>query len=58
LKIIFKGSFNVLWTNLWHNSGQKDGSGRWPTEHMFEMFSNLSERADVEASVLSAAGEQ
>jgi branched-chain amino acid transport system ATP-binding protein len=38
--------------------GKKDGSGRWPTEHMFEMFSNLSERADVEASVLSAAGEQ
>ena len=38
--------------------GQKDGQGRWSLENMFEMFSNLRERADVEASVLSGGEQQ
>ena len=38
--------------------GQKDGAGRWSMENMFEMFSNLRERADVEASVLSGGEQQ
>lgn len=38
--------------------GQKDGQGRWSMEDMFEMFSNLRERADVEASVLSGGEQQ
>ncbi len=38
--------------------GQKDSSGRWSMENMFEMFSNLRERADVEASVLSGGEQQ
>ena len=38
--------------------GQKDGMGRWSMENMFEMFSNLRERADVEASVLSGGEQQ
>ncbi|NDH27506.1 MAG: ATP-binding cassette domain-containing protein, partial [Rhodobacteraceae bacterium] len=37
---------------------QKDGQGRWSLENMFEMFSNLRERADVEASVLSGGEQQ
>ena len=36
--------------------GQKDGQGRWKLEDMFDMFSNLRERADIEASVLSGGG--
>ena len=40
-------------------SGQRDGGdGRWSTEDMFELFSNLRERADVEASVLSGGEQQ
>ena len=39
-------------------SGQKDGSGRWSMEDMFTLFSNLRERADVEASVLSGGEQQ
>lgn len=38
--------------------GQKDGAGRWSMEDMFSLFSNLRERADVEASVLSGGEQQ
>ena len=38
--------------------GQKDGDGRWSIEHMFDLFRNLRERADVEASVLSGGEKQ
>ncbi|MCF6231789.1 MAG: ABC transporter ATP-binding protein [Rhodobacteraceae bacterium] len=38
--------------------GQKDGQGRWSMQNMFDMFSNLDERADVEASVLSGGEQQ
>lgn len=38
--------------------GQKDGSGRWSMQNMFDLFSNLKARADVEASVLSGGEQQ
>lgn len=38
--------------------GQKDGKGRWSMEQMFDLFSNLRQRADVEASVLSGGEKQ
>ncbi len=38
--------------------GQKDGQGRWSMEDMFNMFENLRNRADVEASVLSGGEQQ
>ncbi len=38
--------------------GQKDGEGRWSMQNMFEMFENLDNRADVEASVLSGGEQQ
>jgi len=38
--------------------GQKDGAGRWSMQDMFDLFSNLNERADVEASVLSGGEQQ
>lgn len=38
--------------------GQKDGSGRWSMDDMFDLFPNLRERADVEASVLSGGEKQ
>ena len=38
--------------------GQKEGTGRWTMENMFDMFSNLKERADVEASVMSGGEQQ
>jgi len=38
--------------------GQKDGAGRWSMQSMFDLFSNLNERADVEASVLSGGEQQ
>ncbi|MDA1100604.1 MAG: ABC transporter ATP-binding protein [Proteobacteria bacterium] len=38
--------------------GQKDGEGPWTLEHMFELFPNLRERQDVEASVLSGGEKQ
>nr|WP_325251109.1 ABC transporter ATP-binding protein [Amylibacter sp.] len=38
--------------------GQKEEDGRWSMENMFEMFSNLRERADVEASVMSGGEQQ
>lgn len=38
--------------------GQRDGEGRWSMEQMFDLFSNLRQRADVEASVLSGGEKQ
>ncbi|MEM8751886.1 MAG: ABC transporter ATP-binding protein [Pseudomonadota bacterium] len=38
--------------------GQKDGAGRWSMEDMFDLFENLRNRADVEASVLSGGEQQ
>ncbi|MEP3846107.1 MAG: ABC transporter ATP-binding protein [Paracoccaceae bacterium] len=38
--------------------GQKEGSGRWSMQDMFEIFENLGRRADVEASVLSGGEQQ
>lgn len=38
--------------------GQQDGQGRWSMQNMFEMFENLAQRADVEASVLSGGEQQ
>lgn len=38
--------------------GQKDGVGRWSMQDMFNLFSNLDNRADVEASVLSGGEQQ
>lgn len=38
--------------------GQKDGQGRWSMQDMFNMFENLNNRADVEASVLSGGEQQ
>ena len=38
--------------------GQKEEDGRWSMEQMFDMFSNLRRRADVEASVLSGGEKQ
>ncbi len=38
--------------------GQKDGTGRWSMQDMFDMFENLQRRADVEASVLSGGEQQ
>lgn len=38
--------------------GQNDGDGRWSMDDMFNLFENLRERADVEASVLSGGEQQ
>lgn len=38
--------------------GQKDGAGRWSMQDMFDLFENLQNRADVEASVLSGGEQQ
>ena len=38
--------------------GQKTGDSRWSMELLFSQFSNLRERADVEASVLSGGEQQ
>jgi branched-chain amino acid transport system ATP-binding protein len=38
--------------------GAKDGDGRWSMQDMFDMFSNLQERADVDAAVLSGGEKQ
>ena len=38
--------------------GQKDGDGRWKMEDMFDMFPNLRERADVDASLMSGGEKQ
>lgn len=37
---------------------QRDGAGRWSMQDMFDMFENLGQRADVEASVLSGGEQQ
>lgn len=37
---------------------QKDGQGRWSMQDMFDLFENLKNRADVEASVLSGGEQQ
>ena len=38
--------------------GQQDGQGRWSMQDMFDLFENLANRADVEASVLSGGEQQ
>ena len=38
--------------------GQKESESRWTIEAMFDMFSNLRTRAEVEASVLSGGEKQ
>lgn len=38
--------------------GKKDGDGRWSIEDMFDMFPNLRERADVDASLMSGGEKQ
>lgn len=38
--------------------GQRDGDGQWCMDDMFELFSNLRERQDTEASVLSGGEKQ
>lgn len=38
--------------------GQQDGQGRWAMQDMFDLFENLANRADVEASVLSGGEQQ
>jgi branched-chain amino acid transport system ATP-binding protein len=38
--------------------GQKAGDGRWSMQDMFDLFDNLRNRADVEASVLSGGEQQ
>ena len=38
--------------------GQKDGQGRWKMQDMFDMFENLANRADVEATVMSGGEQQ
>ncbi len=38
--------------------GQKEAQSRWNMEDMFNLFDNLRERADVEASVLSGGEQQ
>ena len=55
---IFPGLTTRQNLNLGLKPGQKDGAGRWSMQDMFDMFSNLAERADVEASVLSGGEQQ
>ncbi|MFK7943031.1 MAG: ABC transporter ATP-binding protein [Paracoccaceae bacterium] len=38
--------------------GQRDGSGRWSSERLMDMFANLRARADVDAAVLSGGEQQ
>ena len=38
--------------------GQKEGTGRWKMQDMFDMFENLANRADVEATVMSGGEQQ
>ena len=38
--------------------GQQDGQGRWSMQDMFDLFENLANRSDVEASVLSGGEQQ
>ncbi|MEM8728605.1 MAG: ABC transporter ATP-binding protein [Pseudomonadota bacterium] len=55
---IFPGLTTRQNLNLGLKPGQKDGAGRWSMQDMFDMFSNLANRADVEASVLSGGEQQ
>lgn len=55
---IFPGLTTRQNLNLGLKPGQKDGTGRWSMQAMFEMFENLNRRADVEASVLSGGEQQ
>ena len=55
---IFPGMTTRQNLTLGLKPGQKDGSGRWSMQDMFDLFSNLKERADVEASVLSGGEQQ
>lgn len=55
---IFPGLTTRQNLNLGLKPGQKDGQGRWSMQNMFDMFSNLANRADVEASVLSGGEQQ
>jgi len=55
---IFPGLTTRQNLNLGLKPGQKDGAGRWSMQDMFNLFSNLNERADVEASVLSGGEQQ
>ena len=55
---IFPGMTTRQNLNLGLKPGQKDGTGRWSMQDMFDMFSNLANRADVEASVLSGGEQQ
>lgn len=55
---IFPGLTTRQNLNLGLKPGQKDGAGRWSMQDMFDLFSNLNERADVEASVLSGGEQQ
>jgi branched-chain amino acid transport system ATP-binding protein len=55
---IFPGMTTRQNLTLGLKPGQKDGAGRWSMQNMFDLFSNLNERADVEASVLSGGEQQ
>ena len=55
---IFPGLTTRQNLNLGLKPGQKDGQGRWTMQDMFDMFENLQNRADVEASVLSGGEKQ
>jgi len=55
---IFPGLTTRQNLNLGLKPGQKEADSRWKMEDMFELFSNLRERADVEASVLSGGEQQ
>ena len=55
---IFPGLTTRQNLNLGLKPGQKDGQGRWSMQDMFDMFENLQNRADVEASVLSGGEQQ
>jgi branched-chain amino acid transport system ATP-binding protein len=55
---IFPGLTTRQNLNLGIKPGQSVERSRWSMEDMFELFSNLRERADVEASVLSGGEQQ
>lgn len=55
---IFPGMTTRQNLMLGRQPGQKAGDSRWSMELLFSQFSNLRERADVEASVLSGGEQQ
>ena len=55
---IFQGLTTRQNLSLGLKPGQKETNSRWSMENMFELFSNLRERADVDASVLSGGEQQ